>query len=219
MEPIFEKILQHTFPSFIDKKFEWGLPRQFKEYVTTLAPGSVAIDLGANRGQVSKYLIENGCEVHAFEPHPEAYEKMTTDLAGLSNITFLNEAAGTRNRKTKLFLHKKTSEKSKDYSKSSSLMHDKPNVSSELFVEIREIDFAEYLLSLDKPVDLLKIDVEGFEIDLINHLLDKEALQNTAKVFVETHEDKWPELAEPTDKLIQRVRDLGMTDKFDFDWI
>ena len=65
---------------------------------------------------------------------------------------------------------------------------------------------------------MLKIDIEVFEIELINHLLDKNALNDVKKVYVETHEQKFTELAGPTEKLKVRIKAEGYENKFFYDW-
>ena len=60
--------------------------------------------------------------------------------------------------------------------------------------------------------------IEGFEIDLINHLLDKNALDHVSKVYVETHERKFTQLTASTEKLKIRIKAEGYENKFFYDW-
>ena len=39
------------------------------------------------------------------------------------------------------------------------------------------------------------------------------------KIYVETHDHKWPELREPTQKMKVRVQEMGLNQKFDFNWV
>ena len=127
-------------------------------------------------------------------------------------------AAGTKAAKVKLYLHKDSERTHEDLTQASSLMSEKPNVSKRLFQDVDEIDFAHFLINIDTDIDLLKIDIEGYEIELINHLIDKSALLNVAKVYVETHERKFVALTEATDRMKRRVEDFGLSDKFFWDW-
>ena len=97
-------------------------------------------------------------------------------------------------------------------------MDDKPNVSTELTEEINEIDFAEFLQRLNRKIDLIKIDIEGYEIDLLNHLLDKNSFKFIDKVYVETHERKFTALEKSTKELKDRIEREGLSQKFFFDW-
>lgn len=105
-----------------------------------------------------------------------------------------------------------------DLSQASSLLKNKPNVSRHLFDEIQAIDFAKFILSLNTKIELIKIDIEGYEIELINFLLDKKVLGNVKKIYVETHEKKFKDLIKPTNLLKERIKAEGYKNKFSFDW-
>ena len=94
----------------------------------------------------------------------------------------------------------------------------KPNVSVDNFELVNEIDFAKFLKSLDEPVELIKIDIEGYEIQLLNHLLDENAICNVNHFYVETHERKFVDLAIPTAMLKTRIKEAGYEERFFFDW-
>ena len=101
----------------------------------------------------------------------------------------------------------------------SSLISQKYNVSAYNFESVKAIDFAQFLNSLNEPVELLKIDIEGYEIQLLTHLLDKKAIDNVNKFYIETHERKIDSLVIPTKKLKARIKKEGYEDKFFFDWV
>ena len=94
----------------------------------------------------------------------------------------------------------------------------KPNISTKIYEEVKQINFAKFLKSLKIKVELIKIDIEGYEIELINHLLDHNSLDNVKKIYLETHEEKIKELIIPTKKLKKRIKSLGLEEKFCFDW-
>lgn len=194
------------------------LPREFFEHMQNLSEGDLTIDLGANVGLVSECLARRGAEVIAFEPSAHAFAKLQHVADKFSNITAYKAAVGTADRKTRLYLHPEQGKAEGDYSQSSSLMGEKPNVSKDNFEEIEEIDFARFLIGLDRDVELIKIDIEGYEIALVNHLLDTNALGRVGKVYVETHERKFTSLLEDTLKLKARIEAEGLEDKFFYDW-
>ena len=194
------------------------LPSQFRNHMKTLTNQSIVIDLGANIGMVSECLALTGANVKAFEPNAKAFSKLNQLTKKYKNLEVFNNAAGIKNDTVKLYLHKNTNLDGNDFSQASSLNADKPNLSSDLFEEIQEIDFAEYLKKLDHPVEMLKIDIEGYEIELINHLLDQNALDKVSMLYVETHERKFTALKEVTQSLKKRIDDAGLTHKFYYDW-
>ena len=178
----------------------------------------LVIDLGANRGRVSECLALRGAKVISFEPNEEAFARLLKISENYQNIYARNEAAGTKNQLARLYLHSETADSDVDLTQASSLLSDKPNVSRDQFYDIQEIDFSEFLQSLDSPVELIKIDIEGYEIELINHLLDNKALNNVGKIYLETHERKFKSLLEPTEKMKKRIVSEGLQEKFFFDW-
>ena len=57
-------------------------------------------------------------------------------------------------------------------------------------------------------VDLLKLDIEGAEIDLFNACSDEE-LQSVMQITVEFHDFLYPELKSPVTQIRRRMRDIG----------
>lgn len=223
MRPFIKSLLKNFFPSF----FWWlrrlryenkVLPREFVRHVKRISPFSLVIDVGANVGRVSEVLAHRGACVISFEPNSYAFEQLKGVALRYSNIQLRNEAAGIKNQKIELYLHKDMNYTNKDLTQASSLVSDKPNLSINNSELVNEIDFAQFLKSLVDPVELIKIDIEGYEIQLINHLLDENAIGNVKKFYVETHEQKMVDLVIPTNELKARIKTEGYEDKFFFDW-
>ncbi len=51
-------------------------------FLYSYLPTRKAIDIGANIGEVSDYLLRTGYEVYAFEPYPQSYTRLTDRLKG-----------------------------------------------------------------------------------------------------------------------------------------
>ena len=198
---------------------KWVLPDVFLKHLKRLNSDSLAIDIGANIGIISECIATTGANVISFEPNKEAFKKLECVSRTYQNIRAHPVAAGIKNDIVKLYLHKDSIKNTnKNLSVSSSLKAEKPNVSSEYFEEINEIDFAECLVNLDRYVDLIKIDIEGYEIELINHILDRGMLNNIGMIYLETHERKFPALKDATQRLKLRIKKEGYEKKFYFDW-
>ena len=219
LKDIFFALSPNFFHKFKLFNFERNtLPKQFVRHMDQLTKADIVIDVGANIGLVSECLARRGSKVISFEPNVAAFSNLQMVAAKFKNIDARNVAVGTKNKTVKLYLHKDSASTEDDLSQASSLLPNKPNVSTKFFEEIQEIDFAEFIHSLNSPIELLKIDIEGFEIELINHLLDTNALNDVKKVYVETHERKFTELAGPTEKLKVRIKAEGYENKFFYDW-
>ena len=187
-------------------------------HIRRLSSSNLVIDVGANVGLVSETLARRGARVISFEPNTAAFEELKGVAQRFGNIDLRNEAAGIKNRRAKLFLHEDIKNTNQDLTQASSLISDKPNVSADNFELVNEIDFAQFLKSLDEPVELIKIDIEGYEIPLLNHLLDENAICNVNYFYIETHEHKFIELGTPTAMLKARIKKAGYEEKFFFDW-
>lgn len=194
------------------------LPIQFSNIIDGLESDSLVIDLGANRGDISAILAAAGCRVYSFEPNGEAFCRLDRRAAHYPKIKAFNIAATTTTSIVKLHLHEDTAPRGADLTQASSLHAEKVNVSEDKYELVLGIDFTEFLVSLKEPLALLKIDIEGHEVDLINDLLDRDAIHAVDKIFVETHENKIPALKGPTESMKRRVEDLGMSHKFYWDW-
>jgi hypothetical protein len=74
------------------------------------------------------------------------------------------------------------------FSEAASLVRDDKSVDCENSVEVEVVDFPAFLVSLNRDVRLIKMDIEGSEWDLLEALLDHPVLDRIDCIFVETHE-------------------------------
>lgn len=223
MKLVLQKFAKKYFPSAYNKlrqvRYEKKvLPPHFLKHVNRLPKGTLVLDIGANVGLVTEVLARRGLRVISFEPNFSAFEKLKDIASKYRNIEIRNQAAGLKNSKIKLFLHKDSVNTINDLSQASSLLENKPNVSRDNYEIVEEIDFAVFLKSLNEPVELIKMDIEGYEIQLINHLLDQDAVRNVCFFYVETHERKFMDLVGPTNELKERIKAEGYEKNFFFDW-
>lgn len=223
MKTLMKSAFSRISPTLSRKYDLWNykrkaLPQEFVEHIKNLKPSDLVIDVGANIGLVTECLAKTRAQVIALEPNVKALDKLMLVSSRYKNVKVIPAAAGTKNCSSKLFLHRDSEKQNTDLTQASSLLSEKPNVSPEIFNTVKVIDFSEYLTSLDKPIELLKIDIEGYEIELINHLLDKNSLSKVNKVYLETHEKKFTSLGPATQKLKQRVIDEGLAEKFYYEW-
>ena len=73
------------------------------------------------------------------------------------------------------------------------------------------------LKQIGRPVDILKVDIEGAEVPLLEKLFQSSMVKDVRELYVETHEHVLPELAERTEALRKRARKIpGLTSSFDW---
>ncbi|MDE0409341.1 MAG: FkbM family methyltransferase, partial [Alphaproteobacteria bacterium] len=85
-------------------------------------------------------------------------------------------------------------------------------------VEVRQIDFMRYLEDLNEDIGILKIDIEGAEVELLEALFDRpDILKRIAFIFAETHERLYANHKPRVKALRERAKRLEQT-RVDLDW-
>ncbi len=119
--------------------------------------GQIALDIGANHGAWSRFLATRFNEVHAFEP------QMLDGHEGLpENVRLYNAAIGRVTGDAKIYLYERSWHASAFPGEDENSDRG-PSVGS-ITVPCFAVDDLEYT---DKPVEFIKIDVEGLEEEVI----------------------------------------------------
>ncbi len=191
--------------------------RQFREALAG-ATGKLCIDLGANMGLYSREMAATADHVYAFEPDPWTVARLRQNLSDLKNVEVVEAAALDRNGEIDLYRTADFEEAPEAQSLSSSVIADKLNIDTSKAIKTRCIDFAEFLQGLDRDVAVIKMDIEGGEVPVLERLLDHPVLSRIGHIFVETHENRIPALAKRTRAL--RLRTTRMTQPvINMNWI
>lgn len=187
-------------------------------WLEIIKKGDVAIDCGANVGLITAALAEAGAAVYAFEPNRHAFNVLQEKTAGYKKVTCYHQAVGTEQTTIKLFDHVRAGEDPVKWSTGSSVMATKSGIELESYEEVECIDLCAFIESLDRPVKLLKMDIEGAECDLLLKMIDTCVINKIGKVLVEMHEDRIPEIVEKAALLRQKVKEQNLT-HVDLDWV
>ena len=162
-------------------------------------------------------MARHAARVIAFEPDPWTVERLRENVAHLSNVQVVNAAAGDRDDTVPLYRKVDFDADPALASESSSLLGTKGNVDAENLVTVPVIDFVAYRTRLDTDIGVLKIDIEGSEVALLERLLNDPVCDRIDHIFVETHERSLPELAARTDALRQAAR-FRTHPRIEMDW-
>lgn len=183
----------------------------FDKYLSTLQPGGIAIDCGANIGEISYKMAKTGVQVYAFEPNPHAFEKLTTKVKEFKNVQCIKKGVWDKNIVTVLYFHDMAENDDAFWSFGSSIIKEKGNVDKSRSTEVEIIDLTEFIEGLGKNIDLLKIDIEGAECELLERFIEKELYKKVKITLVETHDSKIEGQKQKTDKVRKLIKDKGIT--------
>ncbi|EPX78627.1 FkbM family methyltransferase [Salipiger mucosus] len=171
--------------------------------------GGICIDLGANMGVHSRTMAARAGKVYAFEPDPWTAARLRENLSDLPNVEVIEAAAGPEAGTVHLYRTPDFDSDRETQSQSSSLLAEKRNIDREHAIDVEMVDFPAFLEGLEGEISVIKMDIEGAEVALMEALLDHPVLERIGHIFVETHESRIPELAPRTEALRARARGLS----------
>ena len=156
------EVTVHGFPFLLDPldSLELSIFRNYEPFETSLLTaevraGMTVVDIGANIGYYSllfsKLAGESGC-VYAFEPAPQNFALLERNLARnqRTNVQAFNQAAGDEPGKSFLYL---SSENYGDHQ-----AYESGDAREKIAIKVTRIDD-----SVRGPIDLVKMDIQGFE--------------------------------------------------------
>lgn len=207
--------------------------------LTQLQPGDVAIDCGANVGEVSGPIAETGATVFAFGPDPLAFAARSERLAPFPNAHPINAAVSDREGGAVLHRSQCFVDDPLGSTVSSTLMDGKRDADAEGAndVEVEVIDLPaaprdlqagrvpEVLtrhaggpLEAGRPA-LLELDVEGEELTLLPALHAADLLKGMGCTLVETHQRKFPEQRRDFLQMRREIADMYPARTVNIDWV
>jgi FkbM family methyltransferase len=144
----------------------------------TLKPGqqpSVIFDAGANRGQFLKLALAHPAVIHAFEPSSAAFAELRTRFAATPSVVLNNFALGNEPGTQTLYYDVAGSELSSLYPRH--VAHHGHHLTNSESVKVDTIDHYCQTHGIEH-IELLKLDVEGHEL---------EVLKGAAQMFASGH--------------------------------
>ncbi len=158
-----------------------------------LRKGDLVLDCGANVGLITRFLATTGAHIIAFEPDPRAFKKLEQRCGHLPNVTLRNEGVWDKEDTLPLFDHAEGHSDETAFTVGSSLIAEKNNINKGRSRLVRLIDLIEFLQAQSLKPKLIKLDVEGAEVAILEKILSEKAWNLFECMYVETHETKIPE--------------------------
>lgn len=154
-------------------------------------PNPVILDIGANIGTFTTWMAKafpNG-EIHSFEPQMAVFQLLCGNIAvnNLYNVRTYNFALGKQQEKLEVF--EPNYFINDDFGTFSLLDKVVTNVTEKkLIVQVNTVDWFVDFYKLPK-VDLLKIDVEGMDVDVLRGSINTIAEQQPG-IFIEHYDSR-----------------------------
>ncbi len=130
-----------------------------------LKQGDVVLDIGANIGYyaelISKLVGENG-RVHCFEPDSTNFKHLQQHCSGISNLVLNNTAVGPKTEKLKIYTSKNLNVDHRTYEPED----------YDAVLEIDAVSIDDYLKGKELKVQLIKMDIQGFEMQAVQGMKD-----------------------------------------------
>ena len=164
------------------------------------------IDLGANIGLFSIYVAPVCEKVFSVEPTPSHFSLLNelVDLAGIENIYAYNLAVGTQDGEAEFNIHERNSTMN-------SFVTHRTDPHSGKTVKVRTMTLNSIIDSLDiDRVGFVKMDIEGFENEIIFEESFEEALTKIDGLYVEVHDfEERGMMAENFNKISDKLKSFG----------
>lgn len=185
-------------------------------------PGMTVVDIGANLGYyvlIEAAIVGENGKVYAIEPVPLNYKILKknvsknnyesiveTRLCAISDTCGISKMAMTKESNfSTMFL---------DENEMSEWMKKQLKISTEKIADVETITLDKFLID-KRPVDFIRMDVEGYEGKIIKGMSD--TIKNSRrglKLFMEIHPSVFRDSQAMIAEIIQDLTDLGMEAKF-----
>lgn len=170
-----------------------------------LDENSLVFDLGGYEGQwASDIFSRYFCTIHVFEPVSEFADKIKARFAGNKRILVHQFGLSNENRAVLLSVNKT----------SSSLYKQRGELK-----EVRLVKAVDFIQENHiQKIDLMKINIEGAEYDLLEHLIDAGLISNINDIQVQFHDF----VSNAEQRMIMLQKELekthGLTYQYPFVW-
>jgi FkbM family methyltransferase len=170
---IFEDIHAQKYKVISNQEYFQDIDIELMTYLYSYIPHRCAIDIGANRGDISHRLLQAGYQVYAFEPFPAVIDKLKNRLGDNPNFKLFPCAIGSENQTQELHIARdETADNTyQDASFYNSLT--KHSLSEGLVftdtipVTVKTLATLHDSGELPPHIGLVKIDTEGFDLEVI----------------------------------------------------
>jgi len=167
--PAAKEVYRHT----LNRDFLRSRKRLMDFYRGFAGPGQVVFDVGANRGDFSDAFLNLGATVYAIEPHPVCTAELTALYGHRARFALVDCALGATPGEAPLYLGENgmdnVSTLSDDYRREAMKLPGLAVAGWNRSVMVR-IETLDRLIDAHGVPDFCKIDVEGYEMEVLRGL-------------------------------------------------
>ncbi len=167
------------------------------------------IDLGGWKGdsEITLRSMQDVAEplvIHSFEPNP----KFRQYYEGKSNVVFHPLAAWIHEGCIDFYPQRKKRRRGGREDEGGSLLRKKNNVDISKPVQVKCVDFSQWLISNFNKTDyiILKLDIEGAEYQVLNKMIKDESIDYVDVLYVEFHYKRCGVSITEHNRLISKVK-------------
>lgn len=186
LSKVYEYIHNYKFKVVTNQSNFQGIEVELMCYLYSYLPYPSALDIGANQGDVTERLLQTGYEVYAFEPFLPVVEKLKNRLSNFSNLQVFPLALGAINEERELHLvgdqnlvndpNSQPLYPDADYTLLSSInIHSLPEgmvFTETVPITVTTLETLHQQQQVPSEVGLVKIDTEGFDLQVIQGMGD-----------------------------------------------
>lgn len=202
----------------------------FFSAIEALGKGDLAIDCGANVGEFTLPMAKTGADVIAYEPDEQIFDLLKDALKGHPNATLHQAAVSTTSGTTRLIRSPYFDVNPKRESLKSTILPealtrdregDLRGMDFENTLEVELVDLIALLqqeTSARGHIALLKIDIEGAELNILERMEALDLFIDIAFTVVEMHGFRFPQTRDRIANIIGKISARYPANRVNFDW-
>jgi FkbM family methyltransferase len=168
-----KKVESLNVPMIVRQSYFQGVEVGLMNHLYSFLPNNLALDIGANVGDISNYLLETGYEVYAFEPFPPIFDKLKARFENNPHFHGYPLAIGSVDENRELFIvsdqtFPKIYQDSTLYN--SLVQHSLCQglvFTDSVNVNVKSLESLHQSSEIPTNISLVKIDTEGFDEEVL----------------------------------------------------
>lgn len=199
--------------------------------ISKLSKDSIVIDCGANVGNITQLFADSTAQVYAFEPDPKVFSILKKKFAHMPNFTLINKAVGMKDAYALLYRSPYYAENFIEESEKNTILHNAltrrrgggwQRMDTANTIEVPVINFIEFVEGIlvgNGTISILKLDVEGMEVPILEELERKNLFGKIEFTIAELHPRRFPRDVRRIERLRELISRKYTPNRVNLDWL